>query len=145
MKKNRIQEGTELCEFIQERLYRYWRPEIIALKWNEQHEHDLISCNTIYSAIKAGIFGKISSQSHLRRRWKQKYGQRSRYCTIHPDKTIHDLPEEAKYRECLNAGKEIRYEQLRQKAELSLWLTERAVSWWQKVLIQLQHRKFMTL
>ena len=38
----------------------------------------------------------------MRRRGKQKYGQRSRFCTIHPDKTIHDLSEEAKYRECLN-------------------------------------------
>ena len=134
-----------MFELIQERLYRYWSPEIIALKWNEPHKNDSIFFNTIYSAIKAGIFGKISSQSHLRRRWKQKYGQRSRYCTIHPDKTIHDLPEEAKYRECLNAGKEIRYEQLRQKAVLLLCLTERAASWWQKVLIQFHHRKFMTL
>ena len=91
-----------MFEFILERLYRYWSPEIIALKWNEQHEHDSIFFNTIYSAIKAGIFGKISSQSHLRRRGKQKYGQRSRYCTIPPDKTIHDLSEEAKYRERLN-------------------------------------------
>ncbi len=86
-----------MFEFIQERLYRYWSPEIIALKWNEQHENDSIFFNTIYSAIKADIFKKISVQSHLRRRGKQKYGQRSLFCTIHPDKTIHDLPEEAKY------------------------------------------------
>ena len=38
----------------------------------------------------------------MRRRGKQKYGHRSQYCTIQPDKTIHDLPEEAKYRERLN-------------------------------------------
>ena len=57
---------------------------------------------------------------------KTKYGQRSQYCTIHPDKTIHDLPEEAKYRERLNAGKEIRYEQLRQKAVLLLWVDRKS-------------------
>ena len=102
VRKKRIQKGTELFEFIEERLHIYWSPEIISLKWNEQHENDLISFNTIYSAIKAGVFKKISVQSHLRRRGKQKYGQRSQYCTIHPDKTIHDLPEEAKYRERLN-------------------------------------------
>ena len=99
VRKQRIQKGTELFEFIKEKLYQYWSPEIITLKWNEQHKDDAISFNTIYSAIKAGIFEKISVQSHLRRRGKQKYGHRSQYCTIQPDKTIHDLPEEAKYRE----------------------------------------------
>ena len=38
--------------------YRYFNPEIIALKWNKQHENDSIFFNTIYSAIKAGIFKK---------------------------------------------------------------------------------------
>ena len=42
VRRNRIQEGIELFEFIQERLYRYWKHEIIALKWNEQHENDSI-------------------------------------------------------------------------------------------------------
>ena len=42
-------------------------------------------------------------------------------------------------------GKGIRYEQLREKAALSLWLTERAVSSWQRVLIQFHHRKCMML
>ena len=51
VRKNRMQEGKELFKFIQERLYRYWSSEIIALKWNEQHENDSIFFNTIYSAI----------------------------------------------------------------------------------------------
>ena len=42
VKKNRIQEGIELFEFIQERLHIYWPPKLIALKWNEQHENDSI-------------------------------------------------------------------------------------------------------
>ena len=41
-KKNRIQEGIKLFEFIQERLHIYWPPKLIALKWNEQHENDSI-------------------------------------------------------------------------------------------------------
>lgn len=98
VRKSRIQKGTELFGFIQEKLHEYWSPEIIALKWNERHEDDSISFNTIYSAIKAGVFERISAKSHLRRRGKQKYGKRSQYCTIQPDKTIHDLPEEAKHR-----------------------------------------------
>ena len=102
IRKHRVQKGTELFEFIQEKLYEYWSPEIIALKWNEKHKDESISFNTIYSTIKNGVFEKISAQTHLRRRGKQKYGHRSQYCTIQPDKTIHDLPEEAKYRERLN-------------------------------------------
>ena len=102
IRKHRVQKGTELFEFIREKLYKYWSPEIIALKWNEEHKDESISFNTIYSTIKNGVFEKISAQTHLRRRGKQKYGHRSQYCTIKPDKTIHDLPEVAKYRERLN-------------------------------------------
>ena len=36
VRKNWIQEGIERFEFIQERLYRYWSPEIIALKGTVQ-------------------------------------------------------------------------------------------------------------
>lgn len=102
VRKNRIQKGSELFEYIQRKLYLYWSPEIISLKWNQEHPDEKIAFNTIYGAIKAGIFDKISPQSHLRRRGKQKYGNRSQYCCIQPEKTIHDLPEEAKYRERLN-------------------------------------------
>lgn len=98
----RIKKGSELYEYIQSKLYLYWSPEIIALKWNESHKDDSISFNTIYSAIKAGVFEKISARSHLRRRGKQKYGRRSQYCSIQGGKTIHDLPEEAKHRERLD-------------------------------------------
>ena len=45
VRKQRIQKGTKLFEFIQEKLYQYWSPEIIALKWNEQHKDDSISVN----------------------------------------------------------------------------------------------------
>lgn len=96
VRRARIEKGSELYEYIQARLYSYWSPEIIALKWNESYKGDTISFNTIYSAVKAGIFEKISAKSHLWRHGKQRYGHRSRYCTIQPDKTIHDLPEEAR-------------------------------------------------
>ena len=134
-----------MFELILERLYRYWSPEIIALKWNEQHENDSISFNTIYLAIKAGVFKKISSQSHLRRRGKQKYGQRSRYCTILPDKTIHDLPEEAKYRERLNDWEGDTIRTTPAKGCIVTLVDRKAASWWQRVLIQFHRRKFMTL
>ena len=99
VRNKRIKKGSELFEYIQSHLYQYWSPEIIALKWNTKHKNDKVSFNTIYSAIRAGDFKQISAQSHLRRRGKQKYGHRSQYCCIQPEKTIHDLPIEARYRE----------------------------------------------
>ena len=99
VRNKRIKKGSELFEYIQSHLYQYWSPEIIALKWNENHNDDKIAFNTIYSSIKAGDFKQISAQSHLRRHGKQKYGHRSQYCTIQPEKKIHDLPLEARDRE----------------------------------------------
>lgn len=102
VRQPRIKKGSELFEYIQNKLYSYWSPEIISLKWNKSHPEDSISYKTIYTAIKNGCFDKISAKSHLRRRGKKRYGNRSKFCSIQPEKTIHDLPEEAKYRERLN-------------------------------------------
>ena len=102
VRSKRIKKGSELFVYVNSGLQKYWSPEIIALKWNESHEDDRVSFNTIYSAIRAGVFERVSARTHLRRRGKQRYGQRSQFCTIQPEKTIHDLPEEAKNRERLD-------------------------------------------
>ena len=102
VRQPRLKKDSDLFKYIQDKLYLFWSPEIISLKWNESHPEDSISYKTIYSVIKSGGFEKISPQSHLRRRGKKRYGNRSKFCSIQPEKTIHDLPEEAKYRERLN-------------------------------------------
>lgn len=102
VRSKRIKKGSELFVYVNSGLQKYWSPEIIALKWNESHKDDRVSFNTIYSAIRAGVFERVSARTHLRRRGKQRYGQRSQFCTIQPEKTIHDLPEEAKNRERLD-------------------------------------------
>ena len=102
VRSKRIKKGSELFVYVNSGLQKYWSPEIIALKWNESHKDDRVSFNTIYSAIRAGVFERVSARTHLRRRGKQRYEQRSQFCTIQPEKTIHDLPEEAKNRERLD-------------------------------------------
>lgn len=102
VRQKRIAKGSALYDYVREKLSRYWPPETIALKWNESHPDGRVSFSTIYSAVKGGMFDGITPKSHLRRRGKRKYGRRSRFCTIQPEKTVHDLPEEAKCRGRLN-------------------------------------------
>lgn len=97
----RIQKGTELYEYIKDKLIQYWSPEIIAKEWNKKHPEDTISFSTIYNAIKRNAFEDISVKTHLRRRGKRKYGKRSKFNTIQPEHTIHERPLEAELRsEC---------------------------------------------
>ena len=97
-RKPKIMVGTAMYEYISKCLQKFWSPEVIAELCKLQG-YD-VSCSTIYRAIKNQIFESISIKSHLRRRGKRKYGNRSNFNTIHPEHTIHERPEivEAKSR-----------------------------------------------
>lgn len=92
VRKARIQQGTELYQFIAECLSKFWSPEMIARYWNHAHPFSHISFATIYRAIRNGVFKGITPKTHLRRRGKKKYARRSRFNTIHPEHTIHERP-----------------------------------------------------
>ena len=83
--------GTDLYQYIFDRLEQYWSPEIIAerCKWDGYN----ICCSTIYRAIKNNVFNGIQAKTHLRRRGKKKYGDRSKFNTIQPEHTIHERPD----------------------------------------------------
>ena len=98
-RKYKIYKDKELYNYIDEKIKKYWSPEIIAKKWNVEHTSNKISFSTIYSAIYRGEFKRVKAQSHLRRRGKKKYGKRNRFNTIHPDHTIHERPIEVETRE----------------------------------------------
>lgn len=98
-RKYRIKRDTPLYDFIVEGLKNFWSPEIIAAKWNEKNPEEKIAFSTIYKAVKRGDFDGISVKTHLRRRGKKKCGSRSRFCTIHPEHTIHERPKEVELRE----------------------------------------------
>lgn len=95
----RIVPGSELYKFIEERLKKYWSPEIIAQKWNDENKTQKIYHSTIYLAIKRGIFKPISVSTHLRRRGRKKQSCRSKFNSIHPEHTIHERPQIANNRE----------------------------------------------
>lgn len=97
----RIKLGTKLYNFIRKRLSKFWSPEIIAAKWNQQNPEKRISFSTIYLAVKRGCFKGISEKQHLRRRGKKKYGKRCKFNSIQPEHTIHERPQSANDRsEC---------------------------------------------
>ena len=90
-RKSKIVAGSEMYEYISECLRMYWSPEVIAerCKWQGYN----VCCSTIYRAIKNQAFKEITEKTHLRRRGKRKYKNRSNYNTIHPEHTIHERPE----------------------------------------------------
>lgn len=90
-RKSKIIVGTKMYEYILACLQAFWSPEIIAkrCKWQGYS----VCCATIYRAIKNHIFEGVSVKTHLRRRGKRKYQNRSKYNTIHPEHTIHERPE----------------------------------------------------
>lgn len=90
IRKNAIQEGTELYQFIVDGLEQFWSPETIAGRGKRVGLQ--ISIGTIYRAIRKGFFKGIKPKTHLRRHGKKRRGDVSKYRTIHAEHTIHDRP-----------------------------------------------------
>ena len=92
VRHNRLESG-EIRAFVEESLDKLWPPEVIAARWNREHEEDTLS-NTIYRAIrKQRLSARFSAKTHLRRRGKRKNKHKYNSRTIHPEHTIHDRPD----------------------------------------------------
>lgn len=98
VRKPRLVKGSELYDYILERIQLYWSPELIAATWNSLNPEDTISFVTIYNAIRKGLFEGIAVKSHLRRRGKKRCSNRNKYNTIQPDHTIHERSKEIEER-----------------------------------------------
>lgn len=98
VRKPRLVKGSELYNYIVNKIQLFWSPEIIAAKWNAAHSNDTVAFATIYNAIKKNMFEGISAKSHLRRRGKKRCSKRSKYNTIHPEHTIHERSKEIEER-----------------------------------------------
>lgn len=90
----RLAEGTEIRNYVIEKLSVYWSPETIAACWNKEHPNDRISHTTIYRWLKKKKLTGLSRKTHLRRRGKQIHTRNANYNTIHPDRLIEDWPDE---------------------------------------------------
>lgn len=86
-RKLRITMDTELMRFAEERLQKYWPPETIAAKWNQENKDAPVSHATIYKALKMGLIPKCSAKEHLRWHGRRKY-VRGATTTIKPDRLL---------------------------------------------------------
>ena len=89
-RKNNLLYSKELFEFVKECLLKFWSPELVALIWNANHT-EKISYNSIYRAVKSGLFKGIKPSTHFRRRGK-KYSFDKKTSTPHPESSIHNRP-----------------------------------------------------
>lgn len=87
-RKNNLLIYTDIYNYVFDKLHSFWSPEIIADKWNLNH-NITISFSSIYRAIRSKLFPGISPASHLRRRGKPYRTERKSY-TKHSEKSIHN-------------------------------------------------------
>ena len=99
VRKPVIQKGTELYAFIADGLSKFWSPEIIAAR--AAGNGLKVSVGTIYRSIRRGLFKGITAKKNLRRHGKKRYGNVSKYQTIHPERSIHERPAVVETRERL--------------------------------------------
>lgn len=92
-RKEILSEDSKLKTYIIEKLKMFWSPEIILLKWKEEHPDCKLSTSTVYRAIKRKLLPEISAEKHLRRKGKRA-GHRKNTATIKPEHTIHEWSEE---------------------------------------------------
>lgn len=86
IRKLKITVGSELYNYILDKLKRYWTPEQIAARAKKDGYN--ICFSTIYLAIKRGIFKGVTIKSHLRRRGKRRYNKNSNFNSIQPVQTF---------------------------------------------------------
>lgn len=87
--------GTQVWEYIVEKLNLFWSPEAIAGRWHQEHPEEPRLCvSSIYRYIKTCRFPNITPKKHLRRRGKRRISKDSPFQTIHPDRLIPQWPDE---------------------------------------------------
>lgn len=95
-RKNNLNKNPEAFAYVLKRLLEYWSPEIIAGRWNKEHD-DKISFSSIYRAVRAGAFPGVKPSTHFRRKGKS-YSNKKKSYTRYFDKSIHDREEIANLR-----------------------------------------------
>lgn len=90
-RKNNLSKNPAAFAFVLEKLRLFWSPEIIAGRWNTEHE-DKISLSSIYRAVRAGVFPGVKPNTHFRRRAKP-YANKKKSYTRYFDSPIHSREE----------------------------------------------------
>ena len=92
-KRRAIPEGSELYNYIVDRLNDFWSPEQIAGRWTLEHPGYTVSFVTIYRYIKIGVFKGIKPKTHLRRRGKNRHYVHHNSNVVHPERIIPQWPD----------------------------------------------------
>lgn len=95
-RKNNLTKNPAAFAYALEKLLLFWSPEIIAGRWNNEHE-DKISYSSIYRAVRAGLFPAVKPNTHFRRKGKP-YADKRKSFTQYFDSSIHDREEIANLR-----------------------------------------------
>jgi IS30 family transposase len=96
--KGRFHSDEKLFNYVCEKLESFWSPECIVGRYKKENANVKLGHSTIYRAVKLELLPNIRAETHLRRRGKQKYGNRSDFNSIKPEHTIHDHSSEIKNR-----------------------------------------------
>ncbi len=96
-RKNHLLLDKDAYSFAYNALTEYWSPETIAGRWNLTHENKF-SMNSVYRAVKAGLFPEIRPSTHFRRRGKPYSTQKKYYSSHYKESSIHSRPPEIESR-----------------------------------------------
>ena len=98
-RKNNLLLNEEMFSFARSGLLQYWSPEIIAGKWNSEHDNHF-SYSSVYRAVRANLFPGIKPWTHFRRKAKPYSNQRKSYTRFF-ESSIHDREQVANERKRL--------------------------------------------
>lgn len=90
--------GSELYDYVIEKLNLFWSPEEIAGRWNTENSTQKVSFSTIYRYIWRKDLPGIKAKTHLRRRGKNKNLVHHNSNVVQAERRIPDWPEEIKKR-----------------------------------------------
>lgn len=88
-----IPEGSDVYDYVVDRLNRFWSPEQIAEKWKLEHPGSSLSTSTVYRYVKNGEIEGITPKTHFRRRGKNYNYVHHNSNIIHPVHTIPEWPD----------------------------------------------------
>ena len=77
-RKNNLTKNPAAFAFVLEKLLLFWSPEIIAGRWNMEHE-EKISLHSIYRAVRTGAFPGVKPNTHFRRKAKPYANKKKSY------------------------------------------------------------------
>ncbi|MGL5515008.1 MAG: IS30 family transposase [Sporomusa sp.] len=86
----RFESDQQLRDWTTEHIKLFWPPETITALWKIKHPGARLSHCTVYRALRRNMLPDCSPKTHLRRRNKRKYSQRSNYNSVQPEHTIHE-------------------------------------------------------